>query len=159
MVSPTTQSIRDEGDSGRVDVRASAPTCAWTASSGVPWITVTSGASNAGSGDVRYNVAANTEQASRTGTLMVAGQAVTVTQDGARALTIRLEGEVSGLNGNCPFVTFRLEGRVVLTGPGTDFERSCSSLSNGDDVRVDGIVAPGNAVLAIRIRRDDDDRD
>jgi hypothetical protein len=53
--------------------------CAWTAQSNVPWITIASGASGSGNGEVRYNVAANTG-AARTGTLTVAGQTHTVSQ-------------------------------------------------------------------------------
>jgi len=53
--------------------------CAWTATSAVPWITVTSGASGAGSGAVSYTVAANTG-AARTAAITIAGQTHTVSQ-------------------------------------------------------------------------------
>ena len=54
--------------------------CAWTAVSNTDWITVTSGTSGSGNGGVSYSVAANTGTASRTGTLTIAGQTFTVTQ-------------------------------------------------------------------------------
>jgi len=57
----------------------SGPTCAWTATSNAPWITITSGASGTGNGTVGFNVAANTG-AARTGTISIAGQTFTVTQ-------------------------------------------------------------------------------
>ena len=56
--------------------------CAWTAASNTSWLTVTDGASSRGPGSVAYTVAANTGAASRSSTLTVAAQAVTVTQVG-----------------------------------------------------------------------------
>ena len=57
--------------------------CAWTAASNAPWITITAGASGTGNGSVSYNVAANALTSSRTGTMTIAGQTMTVTQAGA----------------------------------------------------------------------------
>ena len=57
--------------------------CAWTASSSVPWITISIGSTGTGSGSVFYSVTANTGTASRTGTITVGGETVTVTQGGA----------------------------------------------------------------------------
>ena len=53
--------------------------CAWTAASGAPWITVTSGASGTGNGSVGLSIAANTG-AARSGTVTIAGQTFTVNQ-------------------------------------------------------------------------------
>jgi hypothetical protein len=53
--------------------------CAWTASSRVSWITVTSGASGTGNGSVAFSVAAN-PGGTRDGTLSIGGQTFTVTQ-------------------------------------------------------------------------------
>ena len=64
-------------------------TCPWTATSSVPWVTITSGASGTGLGSVSYSVAANTGSASRTGTLTISGEPVTVTQAGV-ACTVDL---------------------------------------------------------------------
>jgi hypothetical protein len=69
------------GGAGSVTVTTGSQ-CSWTASSGAAWITATGGTSVTGSGAVAFNVAALTSTASRTGTLTVAGQAVTVTQQG-----------------------------------------------------------------------------
>jgi hypothetical protein len=55
------------------------PTCAWSATTAVPWLTITSPASGTGSAVVTLAVAANTG-AARSGTLTVANQAVTVRQ-------------------------------------------------------------------------------
>ena len=67
---------------GSVDVTTDA-TCSWTATSLVPWITVTSGESGTGSGTVNFSVAANTAPTSRTGSLTIGGQTYAVTQAGS----------------------------------------------------------------------------
>ena len=85
FVSPCSYSIAPT--SQNVDANASTPTvavtttaaCSWTAVSGVPWITVTSGASGSGNGSVGLSVAANTG-AARSGTVAIAGQTFTVNQ-------------------------------------------------------------------------------
>ncbi len=58
-----------------------ASTCAWTAASQANWITINGTASGTGSGSIRVSVAASL-LTGRTGTLLVAGQTVTVTQTG-----------------------------------------------------------------------------
>ena len=55
--------------------------CAWTATSGTSWLTISSGASGSGNGTVSYSAAANTA-ASRSGSLTIAGQSVSVSQAG-----------------------------------------------------------------------------
>jgi hypothetical protein len=79
-ISPTTQNVAAAGGGGTVTV-ASQPQCPWTASSNVPWITVTSGATGTGNGSVGFTVAANTG-AARTGGLTIAGTTMTVMQAG-----------------------------------------------------------------------------
>lgn len=61
--------------------------CAWTAVSNASWINITSGAAVTGNGTVNFSIAANPGSA-RTGTLIVAGQTVTVNQ--ASGCTFRL---------------------------------------------------------------------
>jgi hypothetical protein len=79
-IAPTSQTFPVLGGAGTVTVTTTAA-CAWTASSNSPWLTITSGAAGTGSGTVGFSVAAN-PAASRTGTLTIAGQTFTVTQDG-----------------------------------------------------------------------------
>jgi hypothetical protein len=55
------------------------PTCVWTASSGAPWLTITSGLAGTGSAAVAVSVAANNGPA-RSGTIILAGQTVTIRQ-------------------------------------------------------------------------------
>ncbi|MFN0165697.1 MAG: BACON domain-containing protein [Bryobacteraceae bacterium] len=69
------------GGSGSVSVTA-ANGCAWTATGGPAWVTITGGSSGSGNGTVHFTVAPNPGALSRSGTLQVAGAAFTVFQDG-----------------------------------------------------------------------------
>jgi hypothetical protein len=71
-------SVDPAGGDRQVPVTAPAG-CAWTAESGTPWVTGTSGSTGSGSGVVALRVAPSDGPA-RTGTLTVAGRTVTVTQ-------------------------------------------------------------------------------
>ncbi|MQA30720.1 MAG: hypothetical protein GEU82_12930, partial [Luteitalea sp.] len=83
-ITPAGQSLAAGGGAGTPVAVAAAAGCTWTAASGVPWITVTSGATGSGNGTVGFSVAANTG-AARTGTLTIAGRTFTVTQAAAPA--------------------------------------------------------------------------
>ncbi|MET0625434.1 MAG: Calx-beta domain-containing protein [Pyrinomonadaceae bacterium] len=83
-INPTAQNFSASGSSGIVNVSTTG-SCPWTAASNASWITVTSGASGSGSGTVGFNVAANTGSGQRTGSITIAGQTFTVTQDGTTA--------------------------------------------------------------------------
>jgi len=85
-ISPSTATVAASGGSGTVTVTAGSG-CAWTTSSSVAWVSITSGASGSGNGTVGYTVAANTSTTSRSGTLNIAGQTLTVTQAGAAPCT------------------------------------------------------------------------
>lgn len=77
-VAPQALSVPSAGGSGTVTV-TSEPGCAWTAASQASWITLASGASGSGTGTVTANVAAASGPA-RSGTMIVAGQTITVNQ-------------------------------------------------------------------------------
>ncbi|MGH9373904.1 MAG: BACON domain-containing protein [Vicinamibacterales bacterium] len=77
-ISPESASIAALGGSGRITVTAGAG-CAWTASSAVSWIDVTSGESGAGNGEVGFAVAPNLG-GERSGTVTIADRTFTVTQ-------------------------------------------------------------------------------
>ena len=79
-ISPTRQLLR--GQAGSFSVEVVAPSgCRWGAKSDSPWITVLTG-SGRGSGSAIYSVAANTSLRTRTGTLIIGGRTLTVTQTG-----------------------------------------------------------------------------
>jgi hypothetical protein len=72
---------------------------------------------------------------------------------------IQLEGAVEGLAGSCPQVAFQLAGWRVETDSNTEFrDGRCRDLSNGDTVRVVGVVVPGGIVDADRLEFRDDRR-
>jgi Putative binding domain, N-terminal/Domain of unknown function (DUF5666)/Viral BACON domain len=143
-----------QGEAARLRFRASDSSCVWTAVSSASWISVATG-SGSGSSDVRFVVAANTG-AARTGTLTVAGRAVTVNQAAAPETgTIDLQGEVSGVTGQCPTLTFSLEGRLVRTNAATDFRERCDRIETGRRLRITGVVQGDGLVLAVRVREGD----
>jgi Putative binding domain, N-terminal len=73
------QSIGAAGGAGTPVSVSAAAGCLWTASSAVPWITITAGAAGDGNGSVAFTVAANTAT-TRVGSLTIAGFTFTVTQ-------------------------------------------------------------------------------
>jgi hypothetical protein len=84
-ISPTSASFDRNGGTGTITVTASAGSCASTAVSNSPFITITSGANLTGSGTVTYTVGAS--KVARTGTITVAGQTFTVNQTGFLGIT------------------------------------------------------------------------
>jgi hypothetical protein len=88
-ISPTSQTFTSESGAGSVNVNAS-PGCAWTVSTNRgswDWIGISSGTSGTGNGRVSYIVLANNTGSSRTGTLSIAGQTFTITQQAGGACT------------------------------------------------------------------------
>ncbi|KJU86726.1 FG-GAP repeat-containing protein [Candidatus Magnetobacterium bavaricum] len=80
-ISPTSKNFPSGGGTDSVSVTANT-TCSWTASSNAGWITINSGSFGIGNGTVSYTVAANTGTTQLTGSMTIAGQTFTVTQDG-----------------------------------------------------------------------------
>jgi uncharacterized protein (TIGR03437 family) len=66
--------------SGSFAVQTAVPNFAWMAVSNSTWLTITSGASGAGTGTVQYAVAANASEVQRTGYITIAGEVFTVIQ-------------------------------------------------------------------------------
>lgn len=84
-VSPTSVSAASGGSTTTVTITTADPACAWTATSNASFLTITSAASGTGNGSVTFTAAANTG-GTRTGTLTIAGQTVTVTQSGGSGI-------------------------------------------------------------------------
>lgn len=150
-VSPTMQLVGVGGGDGEVRVEAGEGRCEWTAASNVPWITLTSNAGT-GNGRARYIVLPNVG-AARSGTLIVAGTTVTVSQDGVPSpQTVMLSGRLSDVDGDCPNLTFRLEGQTVRTNQQTMFDDRCERLRGRRQVTVMGSVQADGSVLALSVR-------
>jgi hypothetical protein len=83
VLSTTSFSVAGAASSQSLTVTAGS-TCAWTASANASWLNITSATSTTGTRTVQFAVAANpSTTASRTGTLTIAGQTVTVVQAAA----------------------------------------------------------------------------
>ena len=79
-ISPTRANFSNTGGPGTVAVTAPAG-CAWTATTGESWISITSGSTGSGDGDVTYSVAPYSGRpGTRNGKVTVAGQTLTVKQ-------------------------------------------------------------------------------
>jgi Domain of unknown function (DUF5666) len=66
-----------------------------------------------------------------------------------------LEGTVSNKSGNCPTLTFTVQGSTVTTDGNTKFEDGqCSQIANGTKVEVDGTRQANNTVLAKKVELD-----
>jgi hypothetical protein len=83
-VSPPSSSAAATASTVPVTVTASATTCTWTAQALIEWLGVAP-ASGTGSGSVLVSVGANTNGPARRGTLLIAGQVVTIEQQAPTA--------------------------------------------------------------------------
>jgi uncharacterized protein (UPF0303 family) len=130
-LTPLTRNFAAAGGSSTVHV-ATGSTCAWTAVSSVPWITIPmQNASGTGTADVPYTVVANTTTAARSGTITIGGQSHTVTQDAAQPVCTyalspaeRTFGQAGGTGTvtvttgtGCPWTAISSNGFVVVQTP------------------------------------------
>ncbi len=77
-LTPLAQAVAPTGGTGSIAV-ATVSGCSWSATSGVSWVTITSGAGGSASGNVAFSAAANTGVA-RVGSISIANQTFQVTQ-------------------------------------------------------------------------------
>jgi Putative binding domain, N-terminal/Domain of unknown function (DUF5666) len=161
-VTPTERHIKEDGETRTVKVDASTASCPWTAASAAPWITITKGRNGTGDGEVEFEVAANSSSVDRTGTLTVASQAVTITQDGhKRGEDARVEGYVRDLSGACPSLRMVVDTRLIIvtldrttvhTDAQTEFhDGGCNRIEHEGRVSVRGEKRPDGSVLAASI--------
>jgi hypothetical protein len=104
--------------------------CNWNAESGLSWLTISSGASGTGKGTVHLRAASNLAGPSRTGTIVVAGQVISVTQAGRSGPATMSSPSVTQLspkNGSAGRAAFTLK----VTGK--HFEPSSVVLWGGSD--------------------------
>jgi hypothetical protein len=78
-VEPGSDSVTAEGGRRTIAVTASSAQCTWTARSDADWLAIVEGAQGSGNGQVKYEARA-TSGPTRSGTLTVAGRAITITQ-------------------------------------------------------------------------------
>lgn len=133
------------GLTSTLSVGANLPSCSWTASSNAYWIFVRGGTSGQGNGTVTYSVAQNSG-GSRTGTMTVAAQTVTVNQAGVTP-QISLVG--SSATGASPFSAGQLisiYGTQLGPTPGSGAQVNSNGVvtnsNGGTQVLFDGVAAP-----------------
>ncbi|MCX7164154.1 MAG: S8 family serine peptidase [Rhodocyclales bacterium] len=116
-ISETSRSFTANSATGSISVTAGA-NCTWSAASSTSsasWLSVNSGNTGNGSGIVTYSVLPNTNAASRTGTLTVAGQAYTVTQSGSTGTTINILANPGFETGPVSWVSQTANGYPIIT--------------------------------------------
>ena len=129
-----------DADGGSSSTSVSSPDgCEWSASSSESWITISSGASGNGDDSVSFTVAANDTIQSRSGTIMLEGQVLTITQDG-------IECTYSLSSGSASFDSGGGSGSIDLTSPtGCSWTASSSeswiTISAGANGSGDGSVS------------------
>jgi hypothetical protein len=111
-VSQTSLSAPFGGITGSVSVSA-ATSCSWGAFSKQPWITVTSGATGSGNGSVGFSIAPNPTTASRTGTVAIGGETLTVTQAGLTSVLTSPANGASGVDTAWPFTWTSAAGALA----------------------------------------------
>ena len=88
-IDPLSKSFTSREGQGSVTVTAPNG-CNWTATSNANWIVITSAASSSGGGVVTYTLRQNLASSPRIGTVSIAGQIFTVTQDGINNCTFSI---------------------------------------------------------------------
>jgi uncharacterized protein (TIGR03437 family) len=129
-LTPGAATVPSAGGTAAFGVSAPA-SCAWTAASTVPWITIVSGASGSGAGVVGIAASPNSDAAARVGTVTVGGQTFTVTQSGSPIQT----PEISIVNAASRAGGAVSPGMVVVIAvPGKGPAENVTTQLNGDTV-------------------------
>jgi len=151
-LSSASSTFRSSGGPGTVAVRTPAG-CGWAAASGANWLSIASGRFGGGNGTVAYVASPNAAYSARQGTLSIAGQTFTVTQEAAlRPAPQSITNAASFLPGVTPggiatifgtSLTRDLTGIVVAAGVPLPTELA------GTSVEVNGVAAPLFAVANV----------
>ena len=104
-LSPLSLSFGASGGSSSVNV-ATASRCTWTAASDRGWMSITGGSTGTGNGVVTVSVTPNPGDASRSGTLTIAGQSLPVQEEGAGACTVEISPSQASFNKDSVSGTF-----------------------------------------------------
>jgi len=150
---PCTYRVKpDRYNAGRSadDVRIAVDTtsvCPWTAASPVPWATIAEGASGIGQGTVRVLVSANAGEP-RSATLIIAGEAFRLSQEGQCPATIKPEYYNSGPGPDDFKISVKTESGCAWTAsspvPWATIIEGAAGSGNGD-VRIRVEPNPGPA--------------
>lgn len=142
-ISPQSQSMAASGGSGAVNV-AAPQSCAWSATSTEPWLTISSGANGTGNGTVTFQVAANTGVA-RIGGLAITDKTFVVTQAGPSAPQCNYALQTSSVN-------LGVAGGTSVVTIQADAGCSWTAASNVSWLGVAGVgVGTGNGSVTISV--------
>jgi hypothetical protein len=86
-----------------------------------------------------------TIQATRSGSTITA---LEIFIEESPATYVQLEGQVSGLTGTCPSLTFSISGTTVMTIASTKTDPGCAQVVNGAAVAVSGVRQSDGSVTA-----------
>ena len=139
--------------------------CAWTAASDAAWLTVTGGGFGFGTGTVMLRAASNTTGATRSATVTVGSQLVTVTQAAPCQYSLSGPAVFSATGGTgtvtitagagCPWTAATLGAPVTLTSPvsgsGTGTVGFQIAANTGNTIQF-GRIAAGGQVFTITVR-------
>ena len=95
-ISPSSQAVTSSSTIGIIEISPSAAGCAWEAKSNVKWLRILSGKTGTGNGGIRYSISKNKSTSQREGTMTIAGQTFTVTQEGIKQYTVTVAGTGKG---------------------------------------------------------------
>jgi hypothetical protein len=130
-ISPTTESSPAAGEAATATVSTTS-SCPWTATSNAPWLSITNGGSGTGNGTVNYSVAANLTTSTRTGTLTIGGQTLTVTEV-ACSYTVSPTTQTIAADGGTANATVSTTSGCPWTALSNDAWLSITSSGSGSD--------------------------
>ena len=149
-IAPTSRLFSSAGGSGTASV-ITEPGCHWSVSRSGSFINITSGTTGTGSGTVTYTVAANTAPAGRTGTLIIAGQTLTINQIGIAPLFLLRPDQlsISFVQGG-PFPEERIIS-LFSSNAGLAFTAKATTASGGDWLSVNPATgtAPSSIIVSV----------
>ena len=118
QVSPMSRNVETSAAVNGTLTVTTAAGCGWSASSNVNWISINSSGNGSGAGVTLYGVHANNTTSSRTGTIRIAGQTVTITQAGLPAAcataTLSIGSSITGFLANGGGCTSSVRGTQYL---------------------------------------------
>ncbi len=131
-LSLSSASFAASGGTGSVSITTPSY-CNWTTSSGISWITVNTG-SGTGNGSMTYSISPNTGTTGRVGSLTIAGNVFTITEDGLAAnytLSVSKNGTGGGSVSTSPSGTVFSAGTAVTLTAAADANSVFAGWSGG----------------------------
>jgi hypothetical protein len=157
-------SMPSGGGQGVVTVTASQAQCGWTAASEAPWIGGFTSSSGFGSGEVRFQVAANPNDGARQGDIVLNETRFRITQTGA-SCDVQLSPATqavpsTGMSGSvvvtagssCSWsATSNVGWLVVMSDPSSTGEGTVQFVANANPVTTTrtGLIAIGNQLFTV----------